>query len=263
MTLLGFDKYDLRFIVNMAKMMLRDRYLGSALGGAWAIINPVLLLCLFTFIFGFVFRSKLPGAETTLGYAMWLIAGYGPWIALTESLMSGTLAVASSASMIKNLSFKTECLPIAATLTGCVSLVVSQVFLVILLLADGRPISIELVIIPYVVLLQFVMIGGLSLFLGALNVFLRDLALVLPNLLLVLLFMSPILYPITVFPEILHPYIAYNPFAILADGYRQPFIFGQFLEWERFTFLTVFSFALFILGLWFFRKLKPFFDTRL
>jgi lipopolysaccharide transport system permease protein len=69
MTFLGLDKRDLRLTFNLFKMMLRDRYLGSALGGAWAILNPLMLLGLYTFVFGFVFRSKLPGVDSTFAYS--------------------------------------------------------------------------------------------------------------------------------------------------------------------------------------------------
>jgi len=207
MTFLGFDKRDLKMTINLCKMMLRDRYLGSALGGVWAVLNPIILLGVFTFIFGFVFKSKIPGADTTLSYAMWMIAGYGPWIALTESVMAGTTSVVGGAPMIKNLSFKAECLPLAATLTGCVPLVVSQFFLACLLLADDRVFTWHLATVPLIIFLQFSLLAGVSLFLSSINVFLRDVSLVMPNVLVILLFTSPIFFPIDVFPEQIRAFI--------------------------------------------------------
>ena len=66
----GFNKQDMRLAFNLFKMNVRDRYLGSSLGSFWAIANPLFMLALYTFVFGFVFKVRLPGAETTLGYVI-------------------------------------------------------------------------------------------------------------------------------------------------------------------------------------------------
>lgn len=263
MTLLGLDRRDLGLTLNLLKMMLRDRYLGSALGGAWAVLNPLLLLALFTFVFGFVFKSKLPGAETTLSYAIWLIAGYGPWISFTESVTAGATSVVSGTAIIKNLSMKPECLTFAATLTGVVSLCVAIVFLVILLVIDGRAVGWEVLALPAMVVLQFIFVTGIALFLASINVFVRDLSLVLPNLIIMVLFTSPIFYPVTVFPEAIRGIVSYSPFAVLVDGYRQPLVYNSLPNPERLAFFAGLSFALLFLGLRFFRRLKPYFDARL
>lgn len=263
MTIFNLEHRDWTLTLNLFKMMLRDRYLGSALGGAWAILNPVLLLALFTFVFGFVFKSRLPGAETTFAYAIWLIAGYGPWIALTESVTAGTGAVVGGAQLVKNLSFKPECLAIAASLTGVVSLIVSMLFLIVLLFIDGRPPGWELLVIPIVIGLQFVFVTGIALFLSSINVFVRDLSMILPNLIIIVLFTSPIFYPITVFPQQLQQVFIYSPFAILVDSYRQPMIAGMLPNLPRLLIFAGVSFALLYLGFGFFRRVKPFFDARL
>ena len=134
----GFTGQDLLLLSNLFKMNVRDRHLGSMLGLGWAVLQPLMVLAVFVFIFGFIFKAKLPGAETTFAYAIWMISGYGPWLAVNESLLSGTNSVVSGASLVKNIPFKTELLPIASGLMGLVPLTVSLVFLVILLLIDGR-----------------------------------------------------------------------------------------------------------------------------
>ena len=115
------------------------RFLGSALGIVWAAANPVLMLGIFTFVFGVVFKSKLPGAETSLSYVIWLISGYGPWLAIAEGLSTGTSAVVANSNLVKNLKFKTEILPIAGALTGIIPLLVAILYLMALLAIDGRP----------------------------------------------------------------------------------------------------------------------------
>ena len=91
--ILGFDRADALRLLNFLKMGLRDRFLGSTLGLVWAIVNPLLMMGIFTFVFAFVFRSRLPGAETSLSFVIWLISGYGPWLAIGDSLATSTGSV--------------------------------------------------------------------------------------------------------------------------------------------------------------------------
>ena len=88
MTFAGFDRRDATMLANLYRMSLSDRFLGSTFGAAWAILSPLLLLGIFTFVFTFVFPSRLPGREGTLPFVIWLISGYGPWLAVSEGYRS-------------------------------------------------------------------------------------------------------------------------------------------------------------------------------
>jgi len=145
MTVAGFERRDLLTIWNFARMFVRDRFLGSRLGSIWAVINPLLLMALYTFVFGFVFKARLPGSETTLAYTAWLIAGFGPWLAISEGISSAAASIHGNSGIIKNLAIKSECLPLAAVLVGLIPLLVSLLFLLALLIADGNFFSNHLV----------------------------------------------------------------------------------------------------------------------
>jgi len=176
--MLGFNAEDGKLIYNLFKLNLKDKYTASVLGGVWAIINPIILLGLFTFIFGFVYKAKLPGADTTLSYAIWLISGYGPWLATSEALLASATAVTSGSGLVKNLAFKTEVLPIAKILTAVVPLVVSLVFLAILMIINGSTLSWSALMVFPVIALQFYFIIALGFYLSAITVFIRDVAIV-------------------------------------------------------------------------------------
>jgi lipopolysaccharide transport system permease protein len=158
MVILGLDSADLRFILNMWRMNLADRYLGSVLGSAWAILNPLLMFALFTFVFGFVFKARLPGADSTLGYSIWLICGYGPWMANTEAITSASNSIVGNPGLVKNMSFKTEVLPIAASLLGLIPLSVSIVFLLALQVVGGNGLSFSLLWLPLIIAVQFLLL---------------------------------------------------------------------------------------------------------
>ncbi|MGH9958884.1 MAG: ABC transporter permease [Pyrinomonadaceae bacterium] len=259
----GFSRSDLRTLRSFLRMFLRDRFLGSRLGVLWAVGNPLLMMSIFTFVFGFVFKAKLPGAETSLAYVVWMISGYGPWLAINESIMSSTTAVVANTGLIKNLAFKTELLPITGAMLGLLPLLVSVVYLAALLLADGRSPSTAWAILPIVLVCQLLMISGVGLVLSAVNVFIRDVSFLLPNLLLIALFATPIFYPIDSFPEPFRLLSLLNPFYVLTEGYRQPVVHGNLPPPWMLAYLAVVSAGTFAAGLIFFRRLKPFFDTRL
>ena len=259
----GFELSDLRRLASFFRLMVRERFLGSALGIVWSVTNPVLMMGIFTFVFGFVFKSKLPGSETSLSFVIWLISGYGPWLAMSESLTCATTSVPSSAALIKNLKFKTELVPMAGALTGVIPLLVSFVYLAALLVLDGRiPAAAWLIIVPYMVL-QFAFAIGLGLMLAAANVFVRDIQMVLPNVLLLIMFGSPIFYPITAFPAIAQDVMAFNPFFLLAEGFRQPLLYDTVPPLPDMLRTAVMACVMFAAGLWSFRRFKDYFDSEL
>jgi len=248
---------------NFARMMLRDRFLGSGLGVIWAIANPVLMLAIFTFVFGFVFKAKLPGSETSLAYVSWLIAGYGPWLAISEGITAGTASVTSNVNVVKNIGFKTELLPIAGALMGLVPFVVSFVYLATLIGFYGPPPRWAWLMVVPIALLQFLFVAGISLTLSALNVFVRDIAMVLPNLLLIAMFATPVFYPIDVLPSAVRILALLNPLYLITESFRLALLNGSVLPAGLFAYLIIFCIGTFVLGLFIFRRIKPYFDSRL
>jgi lipopolysaccharide transport system permease protein len=244
-------------------MNIRDKYLGSRLGTLWAIANPVMMLCIFTFVFGYVYKAKLPGAETSLAYVTWLVSGYGPWLSISEAISAGAISVVAAAGLVKNLAFKTEVLPIAAGLSAIVPLVVSLCFTALIMIIDGNRPTLHILIVPAVIITQFLFVIGVCLFLSAAVVFMRDISFVLPNLLMMLLFFTPIFYRIENVPPVLRVFAIFNPIYILAESYRQPLVFHQAPNWYGLAYVVAVACAMIIFGLRTFRRLKGYFTSAL
>ncbi|CCJ47465.1 MULTISPECIES: ABC transporter permease [Bordetella] len=259
--MLGFHKRDASLAYNFFIVNLRDKYLGSGLGMIWAIVNPIFMLGIFTFVFGFVYKSRLPGADTTLAYVIWLISGYGPWIAISEAITMASTSIVSASGLIKNLAFKSEILPISAAATGVVPLTVSLVFLAILMVVDGNPLTWHAAWIPLIIFLQFFFVAAIGMWLAALTVFVRDITFVIPNVLVMILFGTPIFYPIDVMPQIVKTVSQYNPFFILVEGYRQPLIHHQNPDLGGLLYLFAIATILLWSGLRAFRRVKGNFEA--
>ena len=261
--LFGFDRVDAKLIWNFLKMHIRDKYLGSTLGSVWAIVNPLLFLGVFTFVFGYVYRIRLPGAETTLSYAIWLISGYIPWLASTEGIMAAAMSVVAAAGLVKNMAFKTEVLPISAGVTGFVPLSVGLIFLSLLLLLDGNHVSWHALFVFPVVVLQFGLVISLGFFLSAITVFVRDVGIALPNMLTIVLFATPIFYPIDMMPDIIQAVSQANPFYVISDSYRQSLVYHRIPNLLGLLYLGALALILGLLGLRAFRRVKGYFEARL
>lgn len=259
--MLGFNRQDIRLAFNLFKMNVRDRYLGSSLGSLWAIANPLFMLGLYTFVFGFVFKVRLPGAETTLGYVVWLIIGYGPWIATIEAIMASTTSVVGAAGVVKNMAFKTELLPISAAFVGSISLSVSLFFLLILMVIEGNVPDWHIVWIPLIVALQFFLIVSLGLWLSAINVFVRDLSIALPNILTIIMFVTPIFYPIESMPVLVQKLSFANPFYLISDAYRGALLHHTTPSFAGMSYVFLLSLIVFYFGLAAFRRAKGHFDS--
>jgi len=263
MSIAGFDRRDLGMLWSLFKLTLTDRYLGSGLGLIWAVLSPLLLMGIFTFVFTFVFPGRLPGRDGPLSYVLWLLSGYGPWLAISEGLSASTTSVVGNAGIVKNIAFKSEVLPVVGALTGLLPLFVSFVVIAVLQIASGEVPHAALLSLPFTLFFGMLFISGLGLFLGALNVFVRDTQLALPNVLTLLLFASPIFYPLSAYPGGIGKILQFNPFYVIAASFRAPIIDGTLPPLWMLAYLAVIAIAVFLAGLTWFRRLKSFFDARL
>jgi len=258
-----FDRNDIRMISSLFRMNLADRFLGSSLGLIWAVLSPLLLMGIFVFVFTYVFPGRLPGREGTLPFVIWLLSGYAPWLGLSEGLSSATTSVVGNAGVVKNIAFKSEILPIVGAMMGAVPLAVGLAAVFVLQILGGEKINATILILPFIIFLQLFFVSGLGLFLSALNVFVRDTAIALPSILTAVLFASPIFYAMSSYPAVIQKFLIFNPFYVIAECFRAPILHGTLPPSWMMLYLISISTVLFVGGLWWFRRLKTFFDTRL
>lgn len=263
MSLPHFDRNDIRLIGNLCMMNLRDRYLGSILGIYWAVLNPLIQLATYTFVFGFIFKARVSGAETTFGFSIWMISGLVPWLAVSEGLSVATSSVVSGSGMVKNIVFKTECLPISSALMGLVPLAVGMIFLFALLCIDGNFPSIHFLALPLVIVVQLAFLIGLGFFLSAMTVFIRDTAPLLTSILMLVLFFTPIFYAREMMPLMIQKITFFNPFYHLIQFYRDILLDHRWPDLFGLGYFVFLTFVLNLFGLKFFQRLKGYFEVAL
>jgi ABC-type polysaccharide/polyol phosphate export permease len=210
---------------NLVKRDVKVRYRNSVLGIIWSLLNPLLMMLVFSLIFG-----KLMPREDIRLYPIFFLVALLPWQFFTGSLISGTVSTRTSSNMIKKIYFPRELLPTSALLSNMVNFMLAFIVLAVFLYASGIGITVHALWVPAILVTQLIFMLGLALILSALNVFYRDVIMILDVLLLAWFFLTPILYPlewlgteqtimgITFDPAVVMRWI--NPMASIVDGYR-------------------------------------------
>jgi ABC-type polysaccharide/polyol phosphate export permease len=175
---------------------LKARYRGSLLGFLWSLVNPLLLLAVYTVVFDFVFQQR---AGDTHPYAVFLLCGLFPWVWLSTALLDGSVSLAANAGLLRKAVFPAEVLPMVSVLASLAHFLFALPVLLLALLAArlmGYPVGgWTVLLLPLPVLLLLLFASGLALALAALAVHFKDVRDLLQNLLTLLFFLTPILYP--------------------------------------------------------------------
>jgi len=248
---------------EMTRRDVRDRYKGQALGSLWAIGHPLLLMAVYVFAFAFLFRGRLSPEGEWSEYAVYVLAGLAPWIALQEALGRAPTAVLGNANLVKQIIFPSEILPLKVALGATPTLIVGLCVTVALAVATGVGIGVGLLLLPIVVASQTLALVGLVYVLAGIGVFLRDIKDIVSVLLSIGLFLHPILYAPGTAPAALEAAFYASPFSYLIWCYRDALLYGEITRPEAWILAPVLSTAIFVIGYRCFRMLRPMFGNAL
>ena len=243
----------------MQSMVRRDivaRYRGSFADAFWALLNPLLLMLTYYFVFGVFLKTKFPGDPTQSGFVLFFLAGMLPWLAMNESLARAPNSAVEHRNLITKIIFPVEVLPINLTLAGLVTgFTATGIFLVFLLATRGA-IPATVLWLPALLIPQFLFTAGLCYLLSATGVYVRDLVYVMGLLLTMWFFLTPICYPDISLPPQLLPILGKNPLYVLVRAYRAIFIQNTNPDWSSVAKLYGLSIVVFYAGFAVFRKAR-------
>ena len=216
------------------ELVVRDlklRYKSSVLGYLWSLLNPLLLMVVFTL----VFTVMLPNVSVA-DYPVFVLCGLLPWNFFAASTTTSVNSVLSHANLIKKVYFPREILPISNVLANGVNFALSLVVLFAAILLSGRQIRWVAVYLPAVMLVQLLFTLGIAFVLSTVNVYYRDTSVIMDVLMQAWFFVTPVFYPIDVLPEAVHLFgqvahlrrLVYivNPMASIVATYRS-ILYGQ------------------------------------
>ena len=249
----------LRYRALIQSLVARDlkaRYRGSVLGFFWSFVNPLLLLLVYTFVFTVV----LPGfrGEGMEPFALFMFCGLLPWTWFSSSLLESANVLIAGGNLIRKVLFPAEVLPIVSVLAGMAHFFLGLPILAAFFLYYQRPIvPADLLWLPVIVLVQLTLTLGLALIVSALTVHFRDLRDLLANLLTLWFFATPIIYPLSLVPDDVRPYLGLNPFTHLAVAYQEVlFVQGPFTGGARLLLIGAASLLVLAFGYFVFDRLR-------
>ena len=245
---------DLLF--NLVRRDLAVRYRRSALGFFWSLLNPLLMMLVFTVVFVVV----KPGSVRS--YPLFVLAGLLPWNFLAASLSGAVRSVTANANLIDKVYFPRELLPLSVVLSNLVNFLLSLVVFIPLAYLLGAQFSVWTLALPIVIAIQTVLIAGLALILATLNVFYRDTEQVIEVGLTAWFFLTPIFYELELLPnrvlgiDVWRFVYTLNPMATLVTDYRYVLLYHYPVI--RHTLIPlVLGIALFLGGWALFRRAAP------
>jgi len=243
----------------LAQFTSRDftsRYRGTYLGLVWSVLMPLVMVAMYTFVFGSIFKSRWGGGgDSSLFFAAALFAGLIPFNLFCDVLISSASLLNSNSNLVKKVVFPLEILPLSRTLASFGHALVGLLVLAVLAGSQGT-VGATWLYLPLIYVPFFMLCLGVSFLVSALAVFFRDINHLLGAVVSLCLFLSPIFYSMDAVPDSIRPIMTFNPLAIIAEQCRRIAIFGGAPQVGAVTILWGWALLIIAGGLWCFRKLK-------
>lgn len=260
MTKTGHKKMDRVFFQNLVIRQIRQDYLENLTGFAWLILQPLILLAVYAFVFSTIFKARIPEAAG-IGFVPYLAIAFWPWTAFSEAVLRANSSITSNSELIGKVAFASEQLPLASVTATFIMHMIGYLSVLIVLQLMGTSIYwLHLLIAIPVLLLLWVFACSVSLFTSAIQVFIRDVGQILPPVMTFWFFTTPILYSSTLLPESIQSISQWNLMAWFVDKLRNLLLFGQ-IEFGFWSLGVVVSISIFAwLSLKFFRRFSAHFE---
>jgi lipopolysaccharide transport system permease protein len=229
---------------------VKVRYKQTVLGVLWAVIQPFFTMVIFTVLFGQIVNIPSEGVPRPVFYFSALL----PWIYFSSTLSSVGMSLVSNSALLTKIYFPRLVLPFAAALVPLVDFAIGSVFLAGFIWYYDLQVGWTLLLWPILAVALALLAVGTGAFLAALNVRYRDVKYAIPFGVQLLLFMTPIIYPTSAFPERFQWLLALNPLTGLIETFRYAVVSAYPVDWNALVLSLAGTVFLLILGVWYFRR---------
>jgi lipopolysaccharide transport system permease protein len=235
-------------IRSLVRRDILGRYRGSFAGLFWTVIHPLLMMVTYYFVFGVVRRARVANDTSSTGFLMYFLAGMVPWLAMSEAIGRASGVILEHATFVKKLLFPVEILPVTLVFSGLLSELFGLAIFVGAMALFGYSFSATALLLPLLLIPQFLLTLGLCWLLAALGVFFRVLT--------VWFFTTPICYDERSLPQNYLWLFELNPMFVLVRAYRDVLLHATPPSWTALAAVTLLGALVFIMGHGLFYKLK-------
>lgn len=252
-------------IQNLVGRELKARYRGTVLGFLWSFVNPLLLMTVYTVVFGLIIHPRDPAFNANpIIYALYLFCGVLPWTWFSSSSIESANVLMIQGNLIKKVLFPAEVLPTVVVSSNFINFLYGLPILfvakaaVALFVPGARGFSLALVQLPLVMLVQFVFSLGFGFLLAALTVHFRDIKDILSNLLTFWFFATPIVYSIHLADgkPLFQLLLNLNPMTHVIGGYHSCIFYGELIHWKKLGITLAVAVLFLAAGMYVFDKLR-------
>lgn len=249
---------DAAFVWQFAIDDFKGKYAGSALGVAWAFLQPIITIVLYWFIFQLGFKSA---PVENFPFILWLMIGLVPWFFVSEAIANATASMVEYSYLVKKVLFNINILPFAKVLSVLLVQFVLIIFAIVLYAIFGYYPDVYYLQIPIYLIYMLIVVSGIAYLTATLYVFFRDVVQIVSIVIQIVFWLTPIVWDFQIMPEMVRKILVFNPFYYVVIGYRNIFIYkdgmGQGLG------MTIYYWAialvLLVAGLRLFHKCKDHF----
>ncbi|MFH0936999.1 MAG: ABC transporter permease [Candidatus Daviesbacteria bacterium] len=234
---------------------IKAKYKQSVLGYAWVVLVPLMNMVVLSIIFSNLFRVP----TGNIPYPIYLFVALVPWIFLSNAITTSTSSIISNSSLITKVSLPREILPISVICARLFDLLIMALILIVFLFIFHIQLQFNLIWVPLILIIQLMLIIGMSLILSATNVFFRDIEHAIGVLLTIWMYLTPVIYSPALIPSHLKILFNLNPMAGIIESYRAVILYGHFPSWDLLSYSALTSTGILLLGFWYFKKRSKYF----
>jgi lipopolysaccharide transport system permease protein len=252
------ERYNYRHLIwILAWVDFKQRYKNSVLGYFWSLLEPLMMLSILYLVFSHLMKSPVEY------YPLFLLMGLIMWNFFSRATTSGLATIRFKPSLIKKVYFPRDILVISTCTTALLMSLFESVIFVIFMVIFQIPLSLYIAYLPCIIFLYYILTLGVSLALAALNVFYQDIQYIWTVVLQIGFFATPVMYPLSVFPQNLQQLLSYNPLAQIIYLARDVTLYAKAPNTASFTYVIVITFVILAVGYAIFSRLEPRFAEEL
>ncbi|WP_254659911.1 ABC transporter permease [Paenibacillus sp. KS1] len=229
---------------------LRTRYKGSFFGFLWTLLNPLLMLMIYSLVFKYVMRVQLEN------YTTYLFIGLIVWTLLSQSILSGAGAIIRNSGLVKKIYFPREILPLSVVLGGAVNFLFSLLILIPMLIINNISLGISILLFPGILLIYLLFVLSITMIVSSINVYFRDMEHISNILVMAWFYITPIVYTTDMIPDSLQSVFNLNPMKVVISSFHDMFFFNKLPNTGDLIYLICVTILLLIISSFLFKKLS-------
>lgn len=250
--------YEYRELLKSSiKKDVGGKYKNSVLGVLWSFLYPLLQIAVYAIVFPLIMRSNMEN------YTVFVCCGLIPWNFFSTAISRSSFTMIENGNILKKVYFPREILPISVVTSEAVNFVISTIIILAFVLGSGMGLTWYVVFYPLILLVQYILLIGISLFVSSITVYFRDLQHFIGIALQLLFYATPIVYATNIIPESYQWILRLNPMTFIIDGYRSIFYYQQQPDFMTLGMTLLISVVLCVVGYLLFNKLQKRFAEEL